>query len=87
MSMVMNGEPPADAATDTTQCQAATDTTQCQHETRMRENLLGFASPETVCVECGQSFDAEEEQELRHRDQSSQRVTTRVISGKGYLVG
>ena len=76
--MVMNGEPPTDAATDTTQC---------RHETRMRENFLGFASPETVCVECGQSFDADEEQELRRRDQSSQRVTTRVTGGKGYLVG
>ena len=76
--MVMNGEPPADAAKDTTQC---------RHETRMRESLLGFASPETVCVECGQSFDADEEQELRHRDQSSQRVTTQVTRGKGYLVG
>jgi hypothetical protein len=42
---------------------------------RLRENPSGFASPETVCVECGRSFDHEEEQDLRHRDQAAQRDT------------
>ena len=43
---------------------------------------------ETVCVACGQGFDAEEEQELRHRDRAAQRCDTpRVNAGKGYLVG
>lgn len=37
----------------------------CQHPTRLRENHSGFASAETVCVDCGQSFDHEREQELR----------------------
>jgi hypothetical protein len=55
---------------------------------RLRENLLGFASPETVCVECGQSFDADEEQELRHRDQAARPSDTPPVSGgKNYLVG
>lgn len=76
--MAMNGKPQADAATDTWPC---------QHETRLRENLLGFASAETVCVECGQSFDVEEEQELRQRDRAAQRDTPWVNAGKGYIVG
>jgi hypothetical protein len=76
--MVMNGKPPADVATDAWGC---------QHKTRLRENLLGFASPETVCVACGQSFDAEEEQELRQRDRAAQRDTPWVNAGKGYIVG
>ena len=75
---MMNGKP---------QAEVATDAGRCQHKTRLRENLLGFASPETVCVECGQSFDVEEEQELRHRDRAAQRDTPRVYTGKGYLVG
>ena len=76
--MVMDGKPQADVATDTWRC---------QHTTRLRENLLGFASPETVCVECGQSFDPEEEQELRQRDRAAQRDTPWVNAGKGYIVG
>jgi hypothetical protein len=80
--MVTKGEPPADAATDTTH------TTDCRHETRLRENLLGFASAETICVECGQYFDADEEQELRHRDQSAQPCDTPQTNARnGYLVG
>jgi hypothetical protein len=76
--MVIKGEPRADGATHAARC---------RHEMRQRENLLGFASPETVCVECGQSFDAEEEQELRHRDQAAHPEPPEVNPGKGYLVG
>lgn len=52
----------------------------CQHPTRLREYNSGFASAETVCVDCGQSFDNDREQELRagagagsHRDASRHR--------------
>ena len=77
--MMIKGEPPADAATDTTHC---------RHESRLRENFLGFASAETICVECGQSFDADEEQDLRHRDQAAQPCDTPPLNAqKGYLVG
>ena len=76
--MVIKGEPRADVATHAARC---------RHEMRQRENLLGFASPETVCVACGQSFDAEEEQELRQRDRAAQRDTPWVDAGKGYIVG
>lgn len=37
----------------------------CPHPTRVREYNSGFASAETVCVDCGQSFDHHREQELR----------------------
>ena len=74
----MNGEPRTDTATDPSEC---------RHEMRLRENLLGFASPETVCVNCGQIFDTDEEQDLRHRDQTAQPVTTRLTFGEGYIVG
>ena len=66
---------------------SATDTRRCRHKLRLREKPSGFASPETTCVECGQSFDHEEEHELRHRDQAAQRDSPWVNAGKGYLVG
>ena len=65
----------------------ATDTRRCRHKMRLRENPSGFASPETVCVECGRSFDHEEEQDLRHRDQAAHPEPPEVNPGKGYLVG
>lgn len=37
----------------------------CPHPKRVREYNSGFASAETVCVDCGQSFDHDREQELR----------------------
>lgn len=37
----------------------------CPHPTRVREYNSGFASAETICVDCGQSFDHHREQELR----------------------
>jgi hypothetical protein len=76
--IVMNAEPRADGARDPWRC---------QHKMPLREKPSGFASPETICVECGQSFDADEEQELRHRDQAAQRDTPWVNPRKGYIVG
>jgi len=37
----------------------------CAHMRRERQNQSGFASAETVCVDCGQSFDPEQEAALR----------------------
>ena len=76
--IVINGEPGTDITTDPSQC---------RHEVRLREKPSGFASPETRCVECGESFDPDEEEQLRRRHQIVQRQTPRVNPGKGYLVG
>ena len=77
--IVMNGEPGTDLAIDPSQC---------RHEVRLRESPSGFASPETRCVECGERFDPDEEQQLRHRDQAAQRSDIRQVSAReGYIVG
>jgi len=59
----------------------------CRHRTRSRDNNSGFASAETVCVDCGRSFDAEQERQLRVRDDAERRDSYQVGQGKGYTVG
>jgi hypothetical protein len=62
-------------------------TADCRHLVRRRDNNWGFASPETVCVACGEVFDAQREEELRERDCSVGSDALRVGLGKGYVVG
>jgi hypothetical protein len=59
----------------------------CHHLIRTRDNNCGFASAETICVNCGQGFDAERERELRERDHMLRHDAPRVGVGEGYSIG
>jgi hypothetical protein len=60
---------------------------ECQHPVRRRDNNSGFASAETFCVDCGQVFDAERENELRIRDQGLGGSEHHTGQGEGHGVG
>ena len=70
-----------------TAARRAADPAECQHRVRTRENNSGFASPETVCVSCGQVFDAEREQELRALEHARPADRHDNAVKRGYIVG